>query len=242
MIRLAVALPAFGSTLDVGHAGMWLGLGAALAEARSIVELVSFANYSINGIDLAREVATFDALKAGASWLLMADADTYHAGTTSSGMGNAGVDILQMIRDADRGLTTIDGALARIPGLNGRTVGLVGAPVRGRGIGATGVTVLGDHGGSLRKLDLEDLADRMTSVARIGGAFIAINLGWLRTNWPQPPWFKVTLGVDETGKPVSVQSEDNAFCEGVLTRGGAVVCDGRFVPEHVARRKLVGEI
>lgn len=247
MIRLGIGIPAFGLKLDIGHAPMWLGLGAALAASADKFKLEMFNTYHINGIDLARNTIVYDALQAGVDWVLMLDADTFHAttpdGTTdqpiADAIADAGVDLLQMIRDADRGqYANPDGLLLDIAGVartNG--VGLVGAPVRGRGLGDAGICVQGLAGSG--PLEARQVLGRVQTVGRIGGACIAVNCGWLRRYWPQGPWF--VMEHDYAGRPKNARGEDYWICDGISARGGAVVCDGRFVPAHVDRRKLVGE-
>jgi hypothetical protein len=245
MIRLGIGLPAYGSKLDVGHAAMWLGLGAALCEARDKFTLTWFSEYHVNGIDLCRNTIVYDAMVAGCDWVFMIDADTFHRSTGTDGIadaiGDAGVDILQMIRDADRRQVPVDTedgfvshAIELPAGCNG--VGLVGAPVRGRG-GETQDVCVQDTSGQL--VPLRDLRGTVRAVGRIGGACIAVNLGWIRRFWPTGPWFVMTH--DYTSRPRNARGEDYAICDGIRERGGAVLCDGRFVPSHVDRRRLVGE-
>jgi len=246
MIQLGIAIPAFGLKLDIGHAPMWLGLGAALASAPDKFRLAFFNSYHINGIDLARNTILYDALQAGCDWVLMLDADTFHAtggDGNSDAIADAGVDLLQMIRDVDRGQYAVDGQLVDLalpPGTQG--VGLVGAPVRGRGVGRGGFCVQGLSAEGLPAGELAEAAllGRVQPVARIGGACIAVNCGWLRAHWPQAPWFEMQHAYG-AGRPFNGRGEDYAICDGIYRRGGAVICDGRFVPAHVDRRKLVGE-
>lgn len=263
MIKLAVALPAYGLKLDVGHAAMWLGFGAALANTTDKFTLVSFTEYHINGIDLARNTAVWDALVAGADWLLMIDNDTFHR-SSAEAIGDAGMDLLQMIRDADRMQVYIDPqtgmltplvwpAADRCPinNLHWTGVGLVGAPVRGRGVGDSGVCVQelrsahDAQGGEFsfwagEQVPLDILAGKMSVVGRIGGACIGINLDWIRRSWPKGPWF--AMQHDYTERPKNARGEDYFICDGIYQRGGLVLADGRFVPEHVDRRRLVGEV
>ncbi len=250
MIKLAIGLPAYTLSLDIGHAAMWFGLGAAMAAAPDKFTISSFASYAINGIDLARNTIVYDALQAGADWCLMVDADTYHAtaggsvglASNADAVGDAGADLLQMIRDADRGkYVDHSGVLVDIPGLaHSNGVGLVGAPVRGRGIGDNGVCVKTFVAGVLQPTTLTDLVGKVRPVDRIGGAVSAINLNWLRTHWPTGPWFEMEH--DYTGRPKNARGEDYSCCAGIYALGGTVLCDGRFVPEHVDRRRLVGEL
>lgn len=266
MIKIAIGLPSYGSKLDIGHAAMWLGLGAALATAREHFNLISFIEYDINGIDLCRNTIVHDALTVGADWVLMIDADTFHRTTGKDGVadaiGDAGVDLMQMIRDADRGQTALldeasgEYKLQPIPMPPGYpryftepAVALVGAPVRGRG-GEQGVCVrrlksaeIGYEPGYDHwedgPMSLEDLVGKVQPVARIGGACIAVNCEWLRRHWRKGPWFEMVHDYSE--RPKNARGEDYSICDGIYKRGGVVLCDGRFVPAHVDRRRLVGE-
>lgn len=263
MIKLGIGLPAYGSKLDVGHAAMWLGLGAALLDARDKITLTWFSEYHINGIDLCRNTIVYDAMAAGCDWVFMIDADTFHHSAGSGGIadaiGDAGVDIIQMIRDADRGqyphwtgdrhvLTPV----AMPPGrFTEPSIALVGAPVRGRGVGDTGVCVQGlksaergdepgyEHWCTGEPMALDALAGKVQPVGRIGGACIAVNLEWMRRHWSKGPWFE--MAHDYSERPKNARGEDYSICDGIYKRGGVVLCDGRFVPAHVDRRRLVGE-
>lgn len=252
MIKLGIALPCYGSKLDIGHAAMWIGVGAALLQAQDKVTLHWMADYHINGIDLCRNVALYDALAAGCDWVFMIDADTYHRSMGENGqcdaIGDAGVDIVQMVRDADRQqVPVLDAATGEyvlrsitMPTNNG--VGLIGAPVRGRGVGNTGFCVRvfdGDSRSVSRPCSERELLGNVQAVARIGGACIAVNCGWIRRFWPQGPWFEMTHTYD--GRPRTARGEDYSICDGIWERGGVVLCDGRFIPAHVDRRRIVGE-
>jgi len=256
-IRLGIGIPCYGFKLDAGHAAMWLGLGAALAMAQDKVRLRMFIEYDINGIDLARNTIVHDAMTAGCDWVLMIDADTFHRSTAPDGnpdaIGDAGVDLVQMIRDAHRGKIALpDGTLQdiKMPDDRRTGVGLIGAPVRGRGVtGGNGVCVhglgMGETPGepynsfwATGPMPLEDLVGKVQPVGRIGGACIGINCDWLRRFWSKPPWFEMKHDYSE--RPKNARGEDYAICDGIWERGGVVLCDGRFVPEHVDRRRLVG--
>jgi hypothetical protein len=88
-------------------------------------------------------------------------------------------------------------------------------------------------------LALDDLHGKVQPVWRIGGACIAVNCKWLREHWPKGPWFEMKH--DYEGRPKNALGEDYSICEGIWKRNGVVLCDGRFVPDHVDRRRLVGE-
>lgn len=259
MIKLGIGVPCYGSKLDVGHAAMWLGLGAALGISQDKFKLQWMSEYHINGIDLCRNTIVYDAIQAGCDWVFMIDADTFHRSTGDNGVcdaiGDAGVDIVQMVRDADRGQYAVEVAEGdfilrpiEMP-LDTNGIALIGAPVRGRGVGDTGVCVhglastTGETGPhqhfATGPMSLVDLRDKVQPVGRIGGACIALNLNWLRAYWSQGPWF--VMEHDYSARPRNARGEDYSICDGIWKRGGVVLCDGRFVPSHVDRRRLVGE-
>ena len=250
-LKLAIAIPAYGSKLDIGHAAMWFGLGASMQQASDKIQPVSFVEYHINGIDLCRNTMIWDALQTEANWCLQVDSDTFYR-SGSEAPADTGTDIVQMIRDADRLATPefrADGTVALKPvevNFPNSGVAMIGAPVRGRGVGDKGVCVrklvvdpaTGSHSAGA-EATLEELANKVQPIGRIGAAFIAVNLDWLRANWPKPPWF--VMDHDYSQRPKNARGEDYTFCDGVHERGGVILCDGRFVPSHVDRRKLVGE-
>jgi hypothetical protein len=222
MLKLAIGIPAYGSALDVGHAGMWCGFGIALQACSDRFTLGSFATYHINGIDHCRNLMVYDALQADCDWLLMVDADTYHFGGVEA-IGDNGVDMLQMVMDGHR-----------------RDAALIGAPVRARKVESDAFVVYLKRNDRFVLADEEYFAGKIAAADRIGGAFTAINLNWLRAYWPVSPWFKMTHSEGKE-RPHTVTSEDYFFCDGARGRGGLVLCDGRFTPSHVARRRLVGD-
>ena len=84
-----------------------------------------------------------------------------------------------------------------------------------------------------RYLKRAELAGKARPVERIGGAFMALNVGWFRQHWGKwdasNPWFDmVPTGTD---RPDEI-AEDYCVCDGVRKRGGVVLADGRFEPEH----------
>jgi len=214
-LKLGIAVPAYGSHLDIGHKDMWLSLGAALATSQDKFELVSNADYHINGIDHCRNVMTLNALAAGCDWLFMVDADTYHAVPDSL---DGGIDILQMLWTAHTASAAI-----------------VGAPVRGRSPEKSGYMALRKQGVGFVQADTP--SGEVVEVSRIATAFFAVNLDWLHEHWPDPPWFKMTY--TWTAEQVEWLGEDYGFCDEVSARGGKILLDCRFFPEHVAGRQLV---
>lgn len=243
-IKLGIALPAYGLTLDVGHAAMWLGLGAALASAQELFRLQWMAEYHINGVDLCRNMIVYDAMQAGCDWVLMVDADTFHRSGGVDGkvdaVADAGVDLLQMIRDGDREkwVVEVDQFQPIIHTSRYNGIALIGAPVRGRGGKPDPCVVSLQEDAHI--IPIEYIRGNVFPVRCIGAACVAINLKWLREHWPKGPWFLMEYNFDE--RPKYARSEDYYFCDEARKRRGAIICDGRFVPEHVAGRRLVGEL
>lgn len=63
-----------------------------------------------------------------------------------------------------------------------------------------------------------------TDIAELNIA--AINLNFLRKNWPQPPWFTTKMGkMDSTYLTCS----DVLFCQGIKERAGHIFIDGRVM-------------
>lgn len=100
-INLAVGLPAYKSTLAVGHARMWLQFGAAVATWPNVA-LKSYIEMDMCGIDRARNFLVAHAMSQGAEWLLMVDSDTWV---------DEGSKLLKMIAEADR----VGGAIVGAP-------------------------------------------------------------------------------------------------------------------------------
>jgi hypothetical protein len=215
MIKLAVALPAFGGNLDVGHAGTWLSFGHALAANDSKFELVAFGDYDCNPVADARNMAVSAAAVAGADWLLMVDADVSHHGPADD-IPSGGYDLLEMVASGER-----------LSGLTGGQVAAIGAAVTSRRdfkrmawVEKDGVY---EHlWGGLGKV---------TEVARLSTSCLAICVRWLKAAWPRAPWFRHEASLD----PLRCYGEDIRFCDDARARGGRIYCDGNFRPQHVMR-------
>jgi len=137
-----------------------------------------------------------------ADWMLTYDSDNFHL---------AGEDITRMVIEGER-----KGAAA------------IGAPVSRRD-GFCNFQV--DMRAHVRRADFGDYAGRLLQVERLGAAFMAVNLNWIRRHWPKPPWFAFVEGCDENGEPTWT-SEDFYFCDGLHERGGELWLDARFEPRH----------
>lgn len=231
-IRFAVGIPAYGATIDAQHAEMWLQLGFALAANTERFTLEALGAVDENPVADARNVIVEQALQELAplerdptgDWLLMVDADTYHTGD------DAGVDILRMLRAGEAAGAAI-----------------IGAPVRARGMKDHPRTVwMQDEtpriqvAGRPAPVPTQSLAPeeaykgKVRACTRIGAAFMAVNLTWLRRYFPDPPWFShepiMTGGREQR---LRGYGEDCAFCDAVRIRRGEILVDGRFFPKHV---------
>jgi hypothetical protein len=225
-ITLAVGLPAYGGKVDAFHFQMGVMLGHALAANEGRINLLGMGVKDENPIADARNLLVWEALKLEPSvdWFLMIDADTYHEGD------DAGLDILRMIKA-------------------GHQLGaaIIGAPVRARGMVDHPRTVwIEDEvsriqvAGRPAPIPSQSLASEdyyhssVKECTRIGGAFTAVNLNWLRANMPDPPWYAHEPMMQ--GPPQSRlrgYGEDLSFCDRVRIRGGKIFVDGRFFPMHV---------
>lgn len=277
MIKIAVSIPAYGGKIDVGQAGMWASFGHALAANEDTHELVSWGYTDCNPVADARNVAVEAGLRAGADWLLMIDADTYHEGPEDD-VPTGGYQLLDMITTGAR-LNEESKPLIWQSGVptdqTGGNVALIGAGVLSRGwtpprrtvwiektvarrldalyCSACGAAWAGDaciarcgRGGEAQPrvemlsvpevAEEKDYAGRVVEVARIGGACVAVNLGWIRRAWPDPPWYyHARYDEGERQRRLHAVGEDVAFCDGARQRGGRIYVDGRYFPKHVMR-------
>jgi hypothetical protein len=171
----------------------------------------AFQLASIQGADtchvaLSRNRLLAQALPVAAlDWLLMVDADTHVAS------GQAAHAALRMLAEGQA-----------------RGAAVIAAPVMAR----TGFYNFST--GGLLPPPREEFAGRVLEVDRIGTAFTAINLAWMRANWGTwnegEPWFSFVF-TTTNGMPDHI-SEDFVFCDGVRKRGGKIFADGRFEPVH----------
>lgn len=233
-LKIGVVLPAYGGKLDVGHAGMWLQFGYALADNRERFDLVLFSHIDANPVADARNLAIEEGLNVGADWVMMIDSDTYYRGENDDPINDsAGADILRMISEADK---------------LGPDVAMVGAPVRARRWENNDRTVwkLDDKPQLLETKpgfrDLKTMSKapesyylgKLVEVPRIGGAFIAVNLDWIRRECPDPPWSQhepIAFGPRE--QRLRAYGEDVGMCDLFRTRNGRILCDGRILPLHM---------
>lgn len=201
MIRFLVGIPAYRRQVDIGHVYQMMQY-AALSAQSDRVSLIGMVDADSCSIDWSRNMLMHKAIKQGADWLLMCDADTFWANPA-------------------------DGFNMMIEGENQRAA-VIAAPVRRRK--ARDFNVVQKDGDKEQRLDPEDFRGKVIEANRIGTAFMAVRCGWFVKNWPEQPWF---LTQQLTGPEPKKIGEDYSFCDGVSSRGGKILVDGRFEPIHV---------
>jgi hypothetical protein len=209
-LRIAYAVPAYRRQVDVGHVHQAIALGATLMALSKRYQLAGFYFTDSCSIDWARNQLLHHALKVEADWLLMCDADTFHGALPNeTPTHNSALDVLSMIAHGAQYAAAV-----------------IAAPVKMRN----------RHGYNVFDLDGRKLVDpdlfrgQVLPVDRIGTAFMAINVGWIRECWPAQPWF-VTQQLP--GEEPTKVGEDISFCDGVRSRGGEILAYGLFEPRHI---------
>ena len=145
--------------------------------------------------------------------------------------GRAGIDWLLMC-DSDNWTLNGGGVLEMIASGRGMAAAVIGAPVLGRH-GAYNV-IADAPDGTPFVLRRAESHGKITPVRRIGSAFMAVSLHWLRDHWPwtpEDPWFQPRWKAGSGGFP-ELESHDFQFCDGVRSRGGLILCDWRLEPRH----------
>jgi hypothetical protein len=108
MVKVAVGIPAYGGEIASGQAGMWLDFGSRLqAHSARGLELKAVLTVDTCGVDRARNYLLASAMKMGAEWLLMIDADTWVANDMG---GSAGEQLISMIMNGMNTRAAIIGA------------------------------------------------------------------------------------------------------------------------------------
>lgn len=213
-LKLGFAVPAYGSNIDAGHIAMWMSLGAMMAYNEEQFVLADLQAPSVSNVDLARNKILSRGIKAGCDWLVMVDADTFHDG---------GADILRMVKTGHE-----------------RQCAMIGAPVRCKSTGVA--NVMKKRNGGIDHVLIEEIKGVVTEVDRVGSAVIAINVPWIKEHWPRSPWFATVhfdRGLDD--EP-GVMGEDFFFCDMARDKGGLILCDGRFNPDHTTARGLLPKL
>jgi len=212
-VKVAFGIPAYRRSVDVGHFETGLALGMTMAQLGKRFELVGLVTVESCSIDYARNEMLHLALKAGADWLLMMDADTFHGHYKGKVLKrNPAMDILYMLEEGTK-----------------RDAAVIAAPVAMRNRPGYNVVKKNDAGED-EAIPYEELVGKITQVDRIGTAFMGVNCKWIRACWPDQPWF---LTQHFPGPAPRKLGEDYSFCDGVTKRGGTILADGRFEPNHI---------
>jgi hypothetical protein len=196
MLKIGIALPAYGHNVDVAHVPTWLRLGVAFA---SQAEHFDFSGIGVTdqcNLSRARNELVMHSLKNGDDWMLTVDADTTVKNPEK---------LLDMIAEGEK-----------------QHAAIIAAPVRHRA--SDGWNVQTDN---FKAMPVETFMDKVVPVQSIGAACMAVNVRWLRDNWPSPPWFQFEHIGDNQW-----MGEDLRFCVEAQKRGGTVLCDGRVHCMH----------
>lgn len=200
-MKLAIGYPAYREQVHIGHTFQAAQMASLWAGLKQQPPNMIYVDSAF--IDKARNLLIAQALTMRCDWILQCDADTYYTNP---------VHIARMLADGEA-----------------RRAAVIGAAVRMRKREAELFNVA--HAPAFEPLTREQLGtETVIEVDRIGGAFTAINLGWLRDHWQDSPWFMVQHAEGPMPKTVG---EDCWFSDGVRRRGGIILVDPRFEPVHV---------
>jgi hypothetical protein len=128
---------------------------------------LDFINTESYSIEWSRNRLLWQAMQRGADWVLMMDADTFHAKTP---------DLIRMLETGQE---------------SGAAV--IASPVKMRGRFGYNVFEVADD--VVRHVDPQSWQGRVSGVDRIGTACFAISADWIKEPWPNQPWF-VTQQLD----------------------------------------------
>lgn len=217
-LKLAIGLPAYGGQVSAHHARMWLELGNVLGASSDRFQLIGFNYLDMNPIDRARNFLLADAMRRGADWLFMIDADTWIVGDQHE---DAGFQLLRMISDAER-----------------REAAIVMAPVMARQVDPTKRTVMayrvaGEANPSIDSVDGRGqghtpitLADEKRGLVEVdAGATACMAIDLHQANNRGMAIFQFTPEL----------SEDLFFCKTVREHGGKIFVDTRVRTAHLSR-------
>jgi len=215
-MSVGVGVAAYRNTVHMGVVLQLCAMGVYATVHKLVVHINSVNSSSL---DWARNMLLFQAVQQRADWCLFIDADTYLPKPE-----------------------LVFGMMAE--GLR-RNAAVIAAPVQMRGRDGFNVQVKNSDG-SVRYLTEPEFRGQVIPVVHIGTAMMAIRCAWINDHWPwqaiqtgiDPAWFVTGQKIAEVATdkgprvlPVKV-GEDFAFCDGVLARGGSVLCDGRCAPAH----------
>jgi hypothetical protein len=210
-LKLAVAVMAYGGQVCSQQINMWIDFGAHAAFAAAEIETLPISIWDVNPVDRARNFALAHAMRQGAAWLLMVDADTFVMGAMP------GLDLLRMIIDGAREEAAIVVAQvqSRAPGVDtimvyrrDRTRSTRYPDGRLRGV------YFGRDDKPLGRIDAASAAIMAINLKHVGDAAFRF--------------------VEETETRAGY-SEDIEFCNQIRAAGGTILCDTRIVTGHLTR-------
>lgn len=228
-LRLAIGIPAYGGSISMHHARMWMEFGNTLGGSHERFELVAFDTADINGVDQARNYLFARAVTAGADWLLMVDADTWvePTGTDQQAGTDAGFLLLRMLSEADRSDASV-----------------VVAPVNRR-LGSSAALAAHEHTrelmiykAELRREHFMDMglpyefgtlspmSPAQRGLVEIDAAATAVFAFNVRRAVEHQAMFKFTISL----------SEDMEFCRQTRAREGRILVDTRIRTGHLSRQ------
>jgi hypothetical protein len=204
-VKVALGIPAYREQVNVSHLPEVVSIVASLLATQGRMQWGGFFHVDSACVAHARNHLVYQAIEHGADWLLMMDADTFCIPQEGK------------LHPAIPMLLTAQAHGAQV----------IAAPVRRRrtesynaAFAAAGTWLLVEPG---------DFAGKVVEVQRAGTAYMAIDLNWLRSRWLLSPWFSMSF--PESAEPRWI-GEDFSFCDTVRERGGQILLDGRFEPEH----------
>jgi hypothetical protein len=158
-MHIAVCMPAYRRQVDVGHIYQALNLAAGMVKAQT--HSLDFIHTESCSIEWSRNRLLWQAMQRGADWVLMMDADTFHAKTP---------DLIRMIETGEDNRAAV-----------------IASPVKMRG--RIGYNVFEVDNDLVRQADPATWAGTVIPVHRIGTACFAIRAAWIKKHWPTQPWF-----------------------------------------------------
>lgn len=202
IVKVGWGIPAYRRQVDVGVAQqlLFFGLETPFVEQDTGYRFTGIEEADSCSVPYNRNALMYSAMARGNDWLIMNDADTYT--TDAKGIWN-------LIKLGEE-----------------QQAAMVGFPVFMRN--GRGYNVMREHGASWA--NHEDVAGQVFDVYRMGSGFIAVNLNWIRENYPTAPWFFEHQPKSE--RPQKIGS-DVMFCEQLRLRQGRIICDGRVIPKHI---------
>lgn len=224
VIRLAVAIPAYGGLITAHHARMFLELGNTLGASGERFELASFTFLDVNGIDQARNLALQQAFSAQADWLLMIDADTWiePGAIDRQGGTDAGFLLLRMISEAAKKGAAAVVAPVMNRAMTGTESGLMIYRATNLLLSLPPQKDLAGGKDNYEKLKIAELPRGLVEIDSAATAVFALDLAFAAQH-------KLLFKFE--GK----LSEDAYYCRMLAQAGGKLYADTRIRTAHLSR-------